>query len=44
MKDKLFFFLSMQGDRYKSQGSPINVLQESPAWEHAIIRPIPSPV
>ena len=36
MKDKLFFFLSLQGDRYKSQGSPINVLQDSPAWENAI--------
>jgi outer membrane receptor for ferrienterochelin and colicin len=36
MKDKLFFFLSMQGDRFKSQGSPINVLQDSQAWESAI--------
>ncbi len=36
MKDKLFFFLSMQGDRYKSQGSPINIYQDSPAWENAI--------
>ena len=37
MKDKLFFFLSMQGDRYKSQGSPINIRQESPAWAAAVI-------
>jgi outer membrane receptor for ferrienterochelin and colicin len=37
MKDKLFFFLSMQGDRYKSQGTPINVLQESQAWRDAVI-------
>src|SRR3984893_236622 len=36
MKDKLFFFLSMQGDRYKSQGSPINVLQDSKAFEQAV--------
>jgi hypothetical protein len=37
VKDKLFFFLSLQGDRYKSQGSPINVLQESQAWRTAVI-------
>ncbi len=37
VKDKVFFFLSMQGDRYKSQGSPINILQDSPAWEQAVI-------
>src|ERR1700722_496867 len=37
IKDKLFFFLSLQGDRYKSQGSPINVTQESKEWEQAVI-------
>ena len=37
MKDKLFFFLALQGDRYKSQGSPINISQDSPAWEQAVI-------
>jgi hypothetical protein len=37
MKDKLFFFLALQGDRYKSQGSPINISQDSPAWQQAII-------
>jgi outer membrane receptor for ferrienterochelin and colicin len=37
MKDKMFFFLSMQGDRYKSQASPINIQQESPAWSSAVI-------
>jgi outer membrane receptor protein involved in Fe transport len=37
MKDKLFFFLSLQGDRYKSQGSPINVLQDSLEWEQAVV-------
>jgi Carboxypeptidase regulatory-like domain/TonB dependent receptor len=36
VKDKLFFFLSLQGDRYKSEGSPINVLQDSQAWEQAV--------
>jgi outer membrane receptor for ferrienterochelin and colicin len=36
-KDKLFFFLSLQGDRYKSQATPINVLQESQAWRTAVI-------
>ena len=37
VKDKLFLFLSMQGDRYKSQGTPINITQESKAWETAVI-------
>src|SRR6266436_6865752 len=36
VKDKLFFFLSLQGDRYKSSGSPINVNQESAAWRKAV--------
>ncbi len=36
VKDKLFFFLSLQGDRYKSEGSPINVLQDSQLWEQAV--------
>jgi|SRR5450631_414281 len=37
VKDKLFFFLSMQGDRYKSQGTPQNVTQETQAWRDAVI-------
>jgi outer membrane receptor for ferrienterochelin and colicin len=37
VKDKLFFFLSLQGDRYKSIASPINVLQETQAWRDAVI-------
>jgi hypothetical protein len=37
VKDKLFFFLSMQGDRYRSDGNPINVLQDSPQWQQAVI-------
>jgi hypothetical protein len=36
LKDKLFFFLSLQGDRYKSQGTPINVTQETQAWRDAV--------
>ena len=37
MKDKLFFFLSLQGDRFKSQGTPININQESQEWAQAVI-------
>ncbi|MBZ5666082.1 MAG: TonB-dependent receptor [Acidobacteriia bacterium] len=37
MKDKLFFFLSMQGDRFKSNGNPININQESQAWRDAVV-------
>ncbi len=36
VKDKLFFFLSLQGDRYRSSGSPINVIQETADWRKAI--------
>jgi outer membrane receptor protein involved in Fe transport len=37
IKDKLFFFLSMQGDRYKSTDLPININQETQAWRDAVI-------
>ncbi len=37
MKDKLFFFLSLQGDRYRSAGAPVNVVQETKAWRKAVI-------
>jgi outer membrane receptor protein involved in Fe transport len=37
VKDKLFFFLSMQGDRFRSDGNPINVLQDSQAWQQAVV-------
>jgi outer membrane receptor protein involved in Fe transport len=37
VKDKLFFFLSMQGDRFKSTAPPINVTQESQAWRTAVV-------
>src|SRR4029077_8222252 len=38
MKDKLFFFLSLQGDRYRSEGSPIGILQDSQEWEQAVVK------
>jgi len=37
VKDKLFFFLSLQGDRYKSSALPSNINQESAAWRQAVI-------
>lgn len=36
-RDKLFFFLSLQGDRYKSTALPININQETQAWRDAVI-------
>jgi outer membrane receptor protein involved in Fe transport len=38
VKDKLFFFLSMQGDRFRSDGSPVTDLQDSQAWEQAVVQ------
>ena len=37
IKDKLFFFLSLQGDRFKTIATPVTVLQESPDWRKAVI-------
>jgi outer membrane receptor protein involved in Fe transport len=37
IKDKLFFFLSLQGDRFKTIGLPQTVLQESQVWRKAVI-------
>jgi hypothetical protein len=37
IKDKLFFFLSLQGDRFKTIALPQTVLQESPEWRKAVI-------
>jgi outer membrane receptor protein involved in Fe transport len=37
VKDKLFFFLSLQGDRYKATAAPINVTQETPEWRQAVM-------
>ncbi len=36
IKDKLFFFLALQGDRFKTQGTPQTILQESQAWRTAV--------
>jgi outer membrane receptor for ferrienterochelin and colicin len=37
VKDKLFFFLSLQGDRFKATAAPINDTQESKAFRDAVI-------
>ena len=44
IKDKLFFFASYQGDRFKSSGTPQNILVESPEWEQAVIAGQPNSV
>jgi len=36
IKDKLFFFGSYQGDRFKSAGIPQNIVVESPEWRQAV--------
>jgi hypothetical protein len=38
VKDKLFFFLALQGDRFKTIGTPQTILQESAAWRNAVIQ------
>ena len=38
IKDKLFFFLSLQGDRFKSQAPPQTFIQESADWRAAVIQ------
>src|SRR5581483_307283 len=37
IKDKLFFFASYQGDRFKTVGTPTTVLVESPEFRSAVI-------
>jgi Carboxypeptidase regulatory-like domain/TonB dependent receptor len=37
IKDKLFFFLALQGDRFNSIAPPVTVLQESADWRNAVI-------
>src|SRR5579872_4285535 len=44
IKDKLFFFGSYQGDRFKSAGTPENILVESPQWAQAVIAGQPNSV
>jgi hypothetical protein len=36
IKDKLFFFLALQGDRFKSQAPPQTFIQESQVWRDAV--------
>jgi hypothetical protein len=36
VKDKLFFFGSYQGDRFKTTGTPQSVTEESPQWRAAV--------
>jgi outer membrane receptor for ferrienterochelin and colicin len=38
IKDKLFFFLALQGDRFKSQAPPQTFIQESADWRNAVIQ------
>jgi hypothetical protein len=42
IKDKLFFFGSYQGDRFKTQGTPITITVESPQWRQAVIAGAPN--
>jgi len=37
VKDRLFFFLSLQGDRFKANGVPQTIIQESKAWRDAVV-------
>src|SRR6266849_3399614 len=38
VRDKLFFFLSLQGDRFISSGTPITTTQETQAWRDAVVQ------
>lgn len=38
IKDKLFFFLSLQDDRFNSNAVPTTITQESAAWRTAVIQ------
>jgi outer membrane receptor protein involved in Fe transport len=44
IKDKLFFFGSYQGDRFKTVGEPETLIVESPQWEQAVIGGQPNSV
>ena len=37
IKDKMFFFLSLQDDRFNSNAVPTTITQESAAWRSAVI-------
>ena len=36
IKDKFFFFLSLQGDRFNANGVPQTIIQETKAWRDAV--------
>src|SRR6266478_3532765 len=38
VRDKLFFFLSLQGDRFLSSGTPITSTQETQAWRDELLQ------
>jgi Carboxypeptidase regulatory-like domain/TonB dependent receptor len=42
VKDKLFFFASFQGDRFKTVGTPQTILVESPEWRQAVASSFPN--
>jgi outer membrane receptor protein involved in Fe transport len=42
IKDKLFFFGSYQGDRFKTTGTPQTTLEESPDFRAAVISTFPN--
>jgi hypothetical protein len=44
VKDKLFFFGSYQGDRFKTTGVPASITVESPEWRQAVIAGSPNSV
>ena len=44
IRDRLFFFASYQGDRFKTSGTPESLTVESPAFEQAVIAAQPNSV
>ncbi len=44
LKDKLFFFTSYQGDRFRQTAPPSNILLESPEWRAAVSAAAPNSV
>jgi hypothetical protein len=42
VKDKLFFFGSYQGDRFKTVGTPQTIFQETQAWRDAVASGLPN--
>lgn len=44
IKDKAFFFLSYQGDRFRQTAPPSTILLESPEWRAAVAQAAPNSV